>query len=105
MSLLGPHGLRQVAAVCHHNLLELQGKLTSKTPIETVFQGIPFHETVIRLPMPAHQALQKLAEANIQGGLNLRPFYPELGECLLVCVTETKTQNHIEYYANLLRSQ
>ena len=40
----------------------------------------------------------KLAARGILGGLDLAPYYPELGPALLVCATETKTAEDIERY-------
>ena len=46
---------------------------------------------MVRLPVPVDSVLEALAKENIQAGFALRKDYPELGECLLVCATETKT--------------
>ena len=42
--------------------------------------------------------LEKLAEAGFLGGLSLTADYPELGEALLVTVTETRTRADIDAY-------
>jgi glycine dehydrogenase subunit 1 len=42
--------------------------------------------------------LEKLAEAGFLGGLELTTDYPELGEALLVTVTETRTRADIDAY-------
>jgi len=44
-----------------------------------------------------------LAEEGIQGGFNISPYYPELGECLLVCTTETKTAEDIIAYTTTMK--
>jgi glycine dehydrogenase subunit 1 len=62
-----------------------------------------FHETVISLPAPAGEVLDKLRTERILGGLNLEDFYPELGSAMLVCATETKTSLDLEKYAEHLR--
>jgi glycine dehydrogenase subunit 1 len=43
-----------------------------------------------------------LQARRILGGLSLKAHYPELGECILVCATETKTAHDIERYAHCL---
>ncbi len=101
MSLMGPKGLRQVALVCHHMMQLLKEKLMTVPGIELVFQTPCFHEFVIRLPKPVEQVLREFAELKIQAGFSLRPAYPELGECLLVCATETKTPEDIEKFVTL----
>lgn len=104
MSLLGPNGLRQVALASHHNLNVLQEKLAAVANVEIVFASPMFHEVVLRLPVSVDVVLHELAKQNIQGGLSLRTMYPELGECLLVCVTETKTLEDIEKFVVSLAS-
>lgn len=96
MSLLGPIGLKQIALSCHQNLNLLKEKLKTIQGIEFIFEGTSFHEIVIRLPKSVNEVLAMLAKENIQPGFSLTQIYPELGECLLVCVTETKTEKDIE---------
>lgn len=102
MSLMGPNGLRQIALVSHQNAQLLQEKLATIANIEFVFQASHFHECVIRLPKPVDVVLRELAKLNVQAGFNLHQAYPELGECLLVCATETKTPEDIEKFTTLL---
>jgi glycine dehydrogenase subunit 1 len=99
MSLLGPHGLRQVAETCFLNAQSLKKKLAAIEGVEVVFEGPLFHELVVRLSKPVNEVLMLLATFKLQAGFNLQPFYPELGECLLICVTETKTEEDIESLA------
>ncbi|MDD3762746.1 MAG: aminomethyl-transferring glycine dehydrogenase subunit GcvPA [Nevskiales bacterium] len=102
MSLLGPDGLAQVASSCMANTRELVAALGSIEGVEPLFQGARFHEAVLRLPGPVAPVLQSLAGRNILGGLDLSHHYPELGNALLVCATETKTDSQIETYCEAL---
>ena len=68
-----------------------------------MFDRPVFHETVLSLPVPPFKALDALAAAGIVGGYDLSEDYPELGNALLVCATETKTDQDIVYYAEQLR--
>lgn len=95
MSLLGPEGLRLVAEACYLNAQSLEKKLSAIDGIEVLFQGPHFHEVVVRLDKPVDKVLKYLADDKIQAGFNLTSVYPELGECLLICVTETKTEADI----------
>jgi glycine dehydrogenase subunit 1 len=103
MSLMGPEGLKRVAATCHANTKSLVEKLTSVADVELAFNKPYFHEAVLRLAKPADQILEKLANAGIQGGFALTKDYPELGEALLVCATETKTEKELENYQMQLK--
>ncbi len=103
MSIMGAGGLRQVALASHDNLKKLVSYLTAIEGVECVFTDTSFHEAVIRLPQPANEVLAKLAEAGIHGGFSLTKDYPELGECILVCATETKSDTDLHKYADLLK--
>lgn len=102
MSLLGAVGLRDTAAASHDNARYLQEHLTSIEGVSAVFKGPFFHEFVVRLSKPVEEVLAQLNDFGIQGGYSLKSEYPELGECLLVCATETKTKQDLERYQQLL---
>jgi glycine dehydrogenase subunit 1 len=42
--------------------------------------------------------LRPLYAHNLQPGYELAGDYPELADCLLVCATETKTQEDLDLY-------
>ncbi len=102
MSLMGADGLASVAASCHDNLLLLVEKLTSLGEIEPLFSGPVFHESVLRLPLEPKRALRTLAAHNILGGYDLAAHYPELGNALLVCATESRNEADMEKYRRKL---
>ncbi|UCH53287.1 MAG: aminomethyl-transferring glycine dehydrogenase subunit GcvPA [Pseudomonadota bacterium] len=99
MSLLGPEGLERVAAACHANTLATVAKLTGIKGVSSVFDRPVFHEAVLRLDIPVGDALHALEAQGILGGYDLSEHYPELGQALLVCATETRTAEDIEQYA------
>jgi glycine dehydrogenase subunit 1 len=98
MSLTGPEGLARVAAACHANTRSLVQTLTDIEGVEQVFDRPYFHECVLRVNMPATDFLRALESQGIVGGLSLRDDYPELGDAVLVCATETRTAADIEQY-------
>jgi glycine dehydrogenase subunit 1 len=57
---------------------------------------------VLRLGHPVAPVLEALAGQGILGGFDLSRHYPELGNALLVCATETRTAEDIEAYARAL---
>ena len=57
-----------------------------------------FHEAALRLPAPVDEVLRSLAAHNVLGGYELGREYPELGDSLLVCATETRSEPDIESY-------
>jgi glycine dehydrogenase subunit 1 len=103
MSLLGADGLAKVASSSMANMQALLESLGQVSGVQRVFSGPVFHETVLRLPKPVNETLEKLADAGIVGGFDLSRHYPELGHSLLVCVTETKTAADLKLYTETLR--
>lgn len=103
MSLLGPDGLRRVAAQSHANTSGLIKKLTAIPGVEQVFGSPFFHEAAIGLPSSAANVLAKLKQNGILGGFDLQTHYPGLENTLLVCATETKTEADIENYVSQFR--
>jgi glycine dehydrogenase subunit 1 len=99
MALLGADGLERVAAASHANTARLAEKLTAIKGVSGVFSRSVFHEAVLRLEQPVAQVLEALAAQGIVGGVSLQEDYPELGEALLVCATETKTEADLDTYA------
>src|SRR5204863_937105 len=83
MALLGPDGLERVAAACHANLNTLLAKLSSVRGVTPAFNRPMFHEAVLRLDAPVAQVLEHLEAELILGGLDLRAYYPELGDAVL----------------------
>lgn len=103
MALLGPEGLRRVAAHAHANTLDLVEQLERLTGVKRVFSGPIFHEAAISLPASAQAVLQTMKQEKILAGLDLQEHYPEIGNALLVCATETKTSEDIQNYTLQLK--
>src|SRR5205814_9158962 len=55
-------------------------------------------EAVLQLDRPVAPVLKSLSNRGILGGLDLSGYFPELGDALLVCATETKTSADIDRY-------
>lgn len=104
MSLLGMQGLQRIAKACHAKTRQLVAKLTEIDGVETVFNHTYFHEAVIKLPQAVKPVLKALLAHDIHGGLDISPYFSELDNCLLVCVTETKTEKDIDAYVTALRA-
>jgi glycine dehydrogenase subunit 1 len=102
MSLLGAEGLARAAASSHNNTNSLVEQLTAINGVEQAFSGAAFHERVLRLPAEAEATLQLLANQDVLGGFNLKDDYPELGDAILVCATEQRTEDEIAEYASKL---
>ncbi|MEW8690899.1 MAG: aminomethyl-transferring glycine dehydrogenase subunit GcvPA [Candidatus Thiodiazotropha endolucinida] len=102
MTLMGSEGLQRVAGASHANTDKLTQALTSLHGVESVFNGAVFHERVVRLPIAAKKVLRALAAHNVLGGFDLSDDYPELGDAILVCATELRTDSDLENYRSKL---
>jgi glycine dehydrogenase subunit 1 len=102
MSMLGPQGVERVAAASMDNTRRLRDKLCAIDGVSEVFARPFFHEVALRLPKPAHEIVEQLAHENIVAGFALGDEYPELGDALLVCATETKTDADLDRFAAAL---
>ncbi|MDH5311791.1 MAG: glycine dehydrogenase, partial [Gammaproteobacteria bacterium] len=86
----------------HERTAELLRRLTAIDGVERIFSGPHFHEAALRLDRPVRPALDALAAQGILGGYDLGRDFPELGNALLVCATETKTDADLDRYAEAL---
>ena len=103
LSLLGHDGLRQVALASANQTSKLLQLLTAIDGVEQAFSGDLFHEAVIKFDRPVAPILDALAAKNILGGFDLSIIYPDLGNALLICATETKTDADLQHYATVLK--
>ncbi|MBN8760842.1 MAG: glycine dehydrogenase (aminomethyl-transferring) [Thiobacillus sp. 65-69] len=102
LSLLGPEGLARVASASHANTKALADRLTAIAGVKRAFASPTFHEVVLQLDDKASDVLRALRAQGILGGYDLTAAYPELGNAILVCVTETKTAADLDRYAQQL---
>lgn len=102
MSLLGPHGLQQVAQQCYVNHQKLSQKLNA-LGIVPCFTGEHFHESLWQLPLDAKKVLESLYQQGFAGGFAVAHYYPAFPNTILICVTETKSEEDIEQFAAALQ--
>ncbi len=103
LALLGPEGLKNVALESHAKTRALLEQLLSVPGVARVFNSAFFHEAVIRVNSPVDDVLRALRAQGILGGYRLGNDYPALADCILVCATETKTDDDIEHYRQQLQ--
>jgi glycine dehydrogenase subunit 1 len=103
MSLLGGVGLAAVARQSASNTAKLVAGLTSIDGIERLFSGPAFHEVALKFDRPVGPVLEALAARGILGGYDLGADFPDFGDALLVCATETKTEADIDAYVGAMR--
>lgn len=105
MSLVGPQGLREMAMASLRNTRQLADRLVRLPNIRQAFNGPCFHETVIQVDRPLGPVLDAMRQRGILAGFDLTRDYPELGNALLICATETKTDDDLQCYVDGMASQ
>jgi glycine dehydrogenase subunit 1 len=105
LAVIGPHGLRDVAAMGASQARKLERALAA-AGAPRLHSGAFLNEFCIRVPDAAavHRAL---LDRGVLAGLALARWYPddpELRDALLVCATEVTGDDEIEHFASALRS-
>jgi len=98
LSTVGPKGLREI---CEHNILKTDyavSQIKSRTKHRVLFPAPRFNEFVVELKDDYSPRAQRLMQNKIIPGVPLSRFYPELGNTLLVCVTETARKEQIDAF-------
>jgi glycine dehydrogenase subunit 1 len=103
MALLGVDGLRRAAAASHTNTQALTVQASGVHGVKRLFNAPHFHEVVLHLPDSSAKVLNSMAEQGVTGGFDLQPHYPQLGNAILVCATETKTGEDLQRFVAALR--
>ncbi|HEY6986714.1 MAG TPA: aminomethyl-transferring glycine dehydrogenase subunit GcvPA [Rhodanobacteraceae bacterium] len=102
MAMLGPEGVRRMATNSMANTRALRDRLVKIPGVRAMFPRASFHEIAFALPKPASEIVERLANENIVAGVALGEEFPELGDALLVCATETKTNADLDRFASAM---
>jgi glycine dehydrogenase subunit 1 len=103
LSLLGPHGLRDVAAMGAARARELEAALAA-AGAPRIHAAPYLNEFAVRVP-DARAVHERLLDAGILAGVPLADLEPgarELEDALLVCATEVTTSEEIARFAATL---
>lgn len=101
MSLMGPDGLKTVAQTAFSHTQYLINALNGVSGVKVLYSS-SFHEFVLQLNTDAAVVVAEMQKKGISCGLLLEPYFPELKNCLLVCVTETKTKEDLDEYISMI---
>ena len=98
LSLMGPEGLRRVAALCLAKAHYAAERLAGLPGVSLRFADAPFFkEFVISFDgTPAHEVRRRVIEHGIDPGLDLGRFDDALERAMLVAVTEQRTRSEID---------
>ena len=68
------------------------------------FSADTFNEFVLECPRPVEEILSYLKQGGIIGGYALESHYPELKNCMLICVTELNSRKEMDILAEKLEA-
>jgi glycine dehydrogenase subunit 1 len=102
VATLGKQGLVDVgersAAKAHY----AADRLTQIPGVSLRFAAPFFKEFTLKLPAPPDRVIGRLLKQRVLGGIPLKRFDRDLGDCLLVAVTEKRTKAEIDALADAL---
>ena len=98
MAMLGKNGMRRIAEVNARRAHRARERFIKEAGSTPVFSGPFFNEFVLKTK--GLSRLQgRFAAKKIVPGIPLAGFYPDLQDCLLICVTEMNEEEEIEQLA------
>jgi len=103
MSLLGETGLRRLALLNHEKAVATRDALAAIPGVEVLTPRF-FNEFAIRLPKPAAEVVEQLANHHILAGVPYSRLAPDAGmdDVLLIAATETTLDADIQILAKTL---
>ena len=104
LAAMGKQGVRDVALQNLKTADALKNKLQRLKGFSLRFASGTYNEFVLECPGPAQELHAQLLETDIVAGLPLGNFYPELGNCLLLCATEMNSSESLDRFADQLGS-
>jgi glycine dehydrogenase subunit 1 len=102
VSILGQRGLRRAGELSLAKAHDAAERLSGIPGVSMRFAAPFFKEFTLRLPKSPERVVARLAKQRILAGVPLKPFDRRLADCLLVAVTEQRTREEIQAFADAL---
>jgi glycine dehydrogenase subunit 1 len=100
MASVGGTGIRELARLNYDKAQYLKTEL-EKAGVTAPFDSPTFNEFVVGFPPATYK---RVLEKGIVAGLCLEPYYPELADHYLLCVTETSSREDMDTLVSCLKS-
>jgi glycine dehydrogenase subunit 1 len=105
LSWLGPHGLIRLGEVCARRTGVAARRLAEIPGCTLRFDGPRFKELVLDTPVDGAELVRGLARRGFLAGPPLGRWFPDLGNCLLVAVTERRTEDDVARFAEAIEKE
>jgi glycine dehydrogenase subunit 1 len=102
LAALGKQGFRALGELCLQKAHYAFRRITALPGYKAAFSSPFFDEFVIEIPVPMQTLQQHFEQAEMIGGYPLGDTYPGMENCMLFCVTETRTKHDIDYLVDVL---
>src|SRR6266487_1898136 len=99
MAALGKQGFRELGELCVQKAHYAYRQITAIPGFSAPF----FDEFVIKAPISTARLQHHFEQAGIIGGYPLVSSYPGMDNCMLFCVTETRTKEDIDTLVSVLK--
>jgi glycine dehydrogenase subunit 1 len=103
LATMGKRGVQEVARQNFHKAHYAASRIAEIDGFTIRFGAPFFNEFVIQSRRPLSDITTKLLDRRIVAGVSLESLYPELKDCLLICVTETASRGAIDNLVSALR--
>ena len=103
MASLGGTGIRELARLNYDKSEYLKGQL-KRAGFPIPFTGPTFNEFIVEFPEGFESTYKQLLKQKIVAGLPLAPWYPELYNHYLLCVTETASKDDLDALVREVKS-
>ena len=96
LSLLGKTGLRKLCETIVYNMYYVIKKLQKVSGVKApIFNSFHFKDFAISTTKAVDGVLKAMLRRGVQGGIPLKSAYPELGESMLLSITEVHSINDL----------
>src|SRR3989442_1372381 len=102
LAILGRRGLARVGELSLAKAHYAAERLGQVPGVSLRFSAPFFKEFTLKLPKSPERVVARLARGRILAGVPLKPFDRRLGDCLVVAVTEKRTKEEIDAFAEAL---
>ncbi|MBN1552268.1 aminomethyl-transferring glycine dehydrogenase subunit GcvPA [bacterium] len=102
MATLGKQGLRELALLNVKKAAYLKSKIASLDGFDIRFSGPTFNEFTVSVPGSVKKLNEYLLNNGVIGGIDASDQFPEYGNIMLVCATETNTREQLDQFVKLL---
>ncbi|MFH1552871.1 MAG: aminomethyl-transferring glycine dehydrogenase subunit GcvPA [Candidatus Omnitrophota bacterium] len=102
MTLVGKEGLKEVARLCMEKAEYAKKKLDGIKGVEIKRSSPTFNEFTMKLPKDPNEVIEKMVERGFEAGFPLGRYYDDMKDYMLVAVTEKRTKQEIDAFAEAL---